>query len=424
MTAPDVIVVGAGPAGAAAALVLARAGVRVRMFDRERFPRPKLCGDTLNPGALATLDALGGDVAAGGRRRGRSLVDAVRARAIPLAGMIVTGPRGASVTADYPRGLRAASIERRVLDALLVEAATSAGAVLEEGVSVRAPLVDGDGTVTGVCARHGARESPCDARVVIVASGRGSRLAADLGLSAFARHPRRWAFGAYFDGVAGVHTHGEMHLGPDGYIGLAPLPCHLTNVCVVRAWSTGAPPLDHRRVIDDAIRRDPRLRERFTHARQATPVSVLGPLAVDNVRAGCAGALAAGDAAGFVDPMTGDGLRFALRGGMLAAEAALAELSTGRPAWMQLQAARARAFSGKWRFDRTMRAIAASPRAIGLMAAASRRWAQPVRLLVGVAGDVGLAEHAAWPASWLPQEAAGRALRHPSASVSSESQLS
>ena len=58
-TMTDVLICGAGPAGAIAALVLARAGVRVRLLDRARFPREKLCGDTLNPGALAMLSAAG-----------------------------------------------------------------------------------------------------------------------------------------------------------------------------------------------------------------------------------------------------------------------------------------------------------------------------------------------------------------------------
>ena len=62
----DVLVVGAGPAGAIAALVLARAGVRVRVLDRARFPRFKLCGDSVNPGALAILSRLGLDAAVEG----------------------------------------------------------------------------------------------------------------------------------------------------------------------------------------------------------------------------------------------------------------------------------------------------------------------------------------------------------------------
>ena len=56
---PDVLVVGAGPAGSLAALTLARAGLAVRLIDRATFPRHKLCGDTVNPGALALLDAAG-----------------------------------------------------------------------------------------------------------------------------------------------------------------------------------------------------------------------------------------------------------------------------------------------------------------------------------------------------------------------------
>ena len=55
----DVLIAGAGPAGAVAATVLARAGARVLVLDRAQFPRPKLCGDTLNPGALAVLQRLG-----------------------------------------------------------------------------------------------------------------------------------------------------------------------------------------------------------------------------------------------------------------------------------------------------------------------------------------------------------------------------
>ena len=95
----DVLVVGAGPAGAIAALVLARAGARVHLLDRSRFPRDKLCGDTLNPGSLSILDRLG-------------ISAPIRARAEAVTGMLVTGP-GAHVAADYPDGLCGASISRR-----------------------------------------------------------------------------------------------------------------------------------------------------------------------------------------------------------------------------------------------------------------------------------------------------------------------
>ena len=124
----DALVVGAGPAGAMAALVLARAGVTVRIVDRAEFPRDKLCGDTLNPGSLAILDRHG----IGAR---------VRERALAIRGMTVTGPGNASVSADYPDELHGAALTRRDLDTILLEAAVDAGAEFTPGVAVRAPLL-------------------------------------------------------------------------------------------------------------------------------------------------------------------------------------------------------------------------------------------------------------------------------------------
>ena len=149
-----------------------------------------------------------------------------------------------------------------------------------------------------------------------------------------------------------------MHVRTDGYIGVAGLGSGLTNVCVVREIVAG--PVDRippDQVIARALSSDPGLRDRFARARQISRVSSLGPLAVEARAAGCPGLLLAGDAAGFVDPMTGDGLRFALRGGELAAEAALFELQTGIPAHHRLDEARRREFSGKWRVNRALRAL-------------------------------------------------------------------
>src|SRR5512138_1516546 len=136
MSEVDALVVGAGPAGSIAALVLARAGATVHLIDRARFPRDKLCGDTLNPGSLSMLD-----------RHGIGAL--VRARAQSVTGMTVTGP-GARVSADYPHGLRGASITRHDLDAILLHAAVHAGARFDPRVTVREPVVDESGCVNGV----------------------------------------------------------------------------------------------------------------------------------------------------------------------------------------------------------------------------------------------------------------------------------
>jgi geranylgeranyl reductase family protein len=375
----DALVVGAGPAGSIAALVLARAGARVRLLDRARFPRDKLCGDTLNPGALSILDRL--DVAA-----------SVRARSRPVTGMTVTGP-GARVSADYPQGLCGVSITRRDLDEILLTAALAAGVQFDPGVTVRAPILDGDGRVSGVRVSSSRAECALSARLVIGADGRGSRLASALRLSSYARRPRRWAFGAYFSGVAGMDAHGEMHIRRGGYIGVAPLPGGVTNVSIVRDEATLPPPrMDQQSFVRAAVAGDPALRDRFADATQVSPVMVLGPLAVNARASGAPGLLLAGDAAGFVDPMTGDGLRFALRGGELAAGAALAELESGRPAFAALHARRTREFAAKWRINRALRSIVGSPRALELAAIISARWSKPVEYLIGVAGDIGLVQ--------------------------------
>ncbi len=388
----DVLIVGAGPAGTIAARQLATAGVRVRIVDRATFPRHKLCGDTLNPGSVAMLARLDPAVAA-----------RVRSGALATTGITVTGPGGATVAADYPDGLVGVAVSRHELDQWLLESAVQAGARFDHGVAVRAPIVESTTNVgrplkgrqpirvVGVQATCGRHEFELRARVVIAADGRASRLGTFLGLTRFARSPQRWAHGAYFTDVDGLTTRGEMHIRADGYVGIAPLPGGLANVCVVRERSHLTPGQSAEEVIARSIASDPALASRFTQARPASDVAVLGPLAVESTAAGCAGLFLAGDAAGFVDPMTGDGLRFAIRGGELAARAALAELDSGVPAFDQLGIWRTEDFGGKWRINRLLRTVVGSPSALSFAALVTQAWPAPVEHLVGVAGDVGLA---------------------------------
>jgi geranylgeranyl reductase family protein len=373
----DVIVCGAGPAGSVAATVLARGGARVLLVDRARFPRPKLCGDTINPGAIAMLRRLG-------------LAAAFEAAALPVDGMIVTGERGVRVRCAYGGRARGLAIPRHHLDTALARGAVAAGARLEEGVLVRGPLVDERAhplRVRGVViAGRDGRDLRVPAPIVIAADGRRSRVALPLGLSCHPARPRRWAIGAYFDGVSGISTFGEMHVRRGRYIGIAGMPSGEANVCVVvPREGCGSPAA----VIGEAIARDTELRDRFTSARMAGPPSVIGPLAVDARAAGADGLLLAGDAAGFIDPMTGDGLRFAIRGGELAAEAALdAFAGQPLPAHERLASARRREFGAKWRFNRTLRRLVdrgATVEVAGLVASAAP-WM--LRRAIAFAGDV------------------------------------
>src|SRR3990172_4944686 len=127
----DAVIVGAGPAGSALAIRLARAGHAVLLLDRARFPRDKPCSEYLSPGTVGALDELG-------------VLDRVLdARPARLTGMRVAGPDGTVMEGRYvsshaypPPVPFALSLPRRTLDQILRDAAGAAGAEVREGVAV------------------------------------------------------------------------------------------------------------------------------------------------------------------------------------------------------------------------------------------------------------------------------------------------
>jgi flavin-dependent dehydrogenase len=378
----DVVIAGAGPAGCVAAIVLARAGARVLMLDRARFPRPKLCGDSLNPGAVALLGRL-------------DLAGFPEDRAVRADGILVSGEGAVRIEARYPPGVQGRFVSRIDLDSWLLDQALAAGVQFEDGARVVAPLLAAGAagrTVAGIrIARAGQRECAIAARLTIAADGRRSALAFALGLACHPARPRRWAIGAYFEGVSGLSSFGEMHIRAGHYVGVAPLPGGLANACAVTE------DLDQLRghreagaVLAGQIARDPMLRARFASARAVTRAVALGPLAVDSIAAGMPGLLLAGDAAGFIDPMTGDGLYFAMRGGELAARAALLALSGGtRTPHHWLAARRRQRFGFKRGFNRTLRLIVSQPRAVAVASRVAHLYPASIRHMVRFAGDVG-----------------------------------
>jgi flavin-dependent dehydrogenase len=384
----DVVIVGAGPAGAVAATVLERAGARVALVDRATFPRPKLCGDTLNPGTLAMLTRL---------RMAQAAADA----GLRIEGMVVTGG-GVVIDGRYPDGLHGRAVVRRDLDWWLVQDAMRAGASFEPGVHVTAPLIADSGgrcRVRGVTiSQDGPVRREVHGKVTIAADGRHSTLAFALGLARHPASPRRWAVGAYFTGVAmpAGGPVGEMHIRSGRYIGVAPVPGGATNVCLVRAAHAGDRDFSEpANMLLREIRADALLRDRFVDARMEGAPVVLGPLAVDALAPPPDGLLIAGDAAGFVDPMTGDGLRFAIRGGELAAIAALDALEHG---WKGVEAriatAQRREFAAKRRFNRALRRLVESPGAVRAAAFGARVAPGVVRALIARAGDCDLVRDA------------------------------
>jgi len=335
----DVAVVGAGPAGSATALLLARAGARVLLVDRARFPREKPCSEYLSPESTRVLERLGPEV----------LAAVAAASPAQLTGMKVVAPSGTGVVGRFETFSFA--LPRTRFDAILRNAAEAAGVEVRERVRVEELVYDG-GAVGGLIARdvgRGTRDA-YRARVVVGADGLRSIVARRLGMVHTAG-PRRMAFTAHVADVHDVHDLGEMHVGRPGYVGLGPIGDAVTTVALVV-------PLAEARRGDRffaELNRFPGIAGRFDARRIVRRVLATGPFARWSRRpvaaGGGGGALLVGDAADFFDPFTGQGIYSALRGAELAASAILDTLTTGA-SLRQYARARRREFTGKWLLER------------------------------------------------------------------------
>jgi menaquinone-9 beta-reductase len=383
--AAEVIVVGGGPAGAATAWALVRAGVDVLILDRARFPRDKPCAEYLSPQASRILDAMG------------VLEVAEAAGGAQLSGMIVRSPAGHAFRGDFAashgfqgfrdRGL---ALRRRILDPLLLSAATGAGARLSESVRVRDVLRDGSGRVVGVEADG---TQPLGASLVIGADGLRSVVARRLDLAHTAPWPRRVALVTHYVGVEGMGKAGEMHVERDGYLGLADVGRGVTNVAlVIPMRSAGMINGDPALYLERWIKRRPHLAPRFAGAWRVAPVHATGPFAQRAHRAWAPGAALVGDAADFFDPFTGEGIYAALRGGELLLPYAFdaVRARSARVADVALAAydrCRRHQFAGKWRVERLVAAAVSSSRLMNRAARVLSDRREMADLFVGVAGD-------------------------------------
>lgn len=358
----DVLIAGAGPAGSATALLLARAGFRVLAVDRAAFPRDKPCADYLSPGALRALGRLG-------------ILAEVESLGAPLRGIRVTAARGSRLegvfaearatrfgAAEESRGL---CLPRRELDGLLVTAARAAGATIAERTTVEA-LVHADGGVGGAVLRaaDGTRRV-VGARITIGADGLRSVTARAIGRRTH-RSPRRVAFVAHLDGIAGEPGLAEMFVGAAGYAGLNPLAAGRMNVAlVVPAGAASGARGNPERFFREGLEVFPGLRDRLGTARVVRRVLVTGPFSARSRTIITNGAALVGDAADFFDPFTGEGVCSALRGAELLAEVLRGALAFPGPVEMRrlapYLAARRRAFAGKWVVERLISAAMAFP---------------------------------------------------------------
>jgi len=335
MANPDVAIVGAGPAGSVLAVLLAREGLEVQVVDRKTFPRAKACGEVLNPAGVSALYQL-------------DLGEAVRAAGpAELVGWDMRIPEGARVTASFPtknarEGPRAWGISRSVLDTVLVEAARASGAQLRESVHVVGVELSGRGgrlprvTLKGADGTQGVLE----ARVVVGADGMGSRVSRSLGWAQPVRPPVKASFSFRLEGERSSWDRGVLFLGGHRTLGLAPVSAdgRQWNATLVLAGDVLKRERDRGRL---ASAPDELLWETMETAGvdwTAAASIVDGPWKSGSFhrptrRVAGGGVLLVGDAAGYYDPLTGQGMSGAIRGARIAAASILRELAGSDSRW-------------------------------------------------------------------------------------------
>jgi geranylgeranyl reductase family protein len=373
----DVVVVGGGPAGAAVATMLRQRGHDVVLVDEARFPRDKVCGESVSPEAWRILGALGAAAAV------RGLAPH------PIRGMALTSPDGTAFQGLYATDREPGfAVRREALDAVLLHHARGQGVEVREATRATALLRE-DSRVCGIACENGSGPETLRSRVLVGADGRRSRVARELGL--LTEHPRlrRFSVRGHWDGMQGLRELGEMHVGGDGYCGVAPLSASKANVAfVLDRAEMGAAGGDLESFYRRTLERWPRLAERLRGARLLSPPRAIGPLALEARRVWAPGVVLVGDAAGFYDPFTGEGVTLALRSAELAADAADRALRTGEMAYLgEYEGRRRDATCGKFRFNRLLQQIVGRPWLANLAARRLASKPDAADRLVGIAGD-------------------------------------
>ena len=285
----DVAIIGAGPGGSATAHFLAQRGLDVLLLDRSQFPRDKTCGDGLTPRALRVLDAMG-------------ILREVASKGRPIDSYEVVAPNGKRTTSRTD----ALVVPRLTLDQIILERAVASGAQFRAGVTVDAiePMAHGVNVKT--------RGVSVTARLAVIATGAATGVLTRSGI--LRRPPRAMlAARAYFEGVSARKSF-QLRFGgvpQPGYGWVFPVSSNAANIGV------GFWPKRRQQTARAAF-------QRFVADLPYRQTSEMRgyPIRVDFLRARTFAprTLLVGEAAGLVNPLTGEGIDYALESGQIAAE--------------------------------------------------------------------------------------------------------
>lgn len=309
----DVIVAGGGPAGASAAIHLARGGANVLLIEQKKFPRAKLCGEFVSPECQAHFEKLG-------------VADAMIAAAPSLLEETVFySAKGhhVAVPSKWFGGRAAFGLSRAVMDEVLLRRAQERGVTVFEGANITESIRDGE-TVTGVRVKTDTGHDDYRAPITIDATGRARILSRKL-IKTSNKRPSLVAFKAHFRKTKVAPGACEIYFYPGGYGGLSTIEAGTSNLCfIVAAEHVKRCHSDPNIVLREVVMRNRRAAETLETAETCSEWLSASWERFGRQRPSPApGLLAIGDSAAFIDPFTGSGMLMAFESGELVAQTIL-----------------------------------------------------------------------------------------------------